>query len=206
MFRVSLLPQVLAFTVAAALLAMTGCTSDTATTPDRTAISSPSAPATASASVASLGFSWATPLSRVSTDYDLREGLFTLTTTDGDSLSGVYTGHMSTSSSGRSTSSLDLQVATGTHALSGAERHVGWRGHRVIRGRRAFSLSLRGTIPTTAHPDGVRVKATVSGSATASCGPQGIVLTLRGDGSAWKTGDVHAVLTHLVVGNAGCSS
>jgi hypothetical protein len=144
-------------------------------------------------------------------DYDLRNGSFTLTTADGD-ISGDYTGHASVASSGSVTASLDLDVTSGTNKFQGATGHLKGDGTGAFVGEGSFSVSIQGSIVTTAIPVKFHVRGAVSGTSVASCAAEGISITLPGDGSYRKGGDsngklsdIKALLTHLVVGNAGCS-
>jgi cytoskeletal protein CcmA (bactofilin family) len=144
-------------------------------------------------------------------DYDLRNGSFTLSTVDGD-ISGDYTGHASVSSSGSVTASLELDVTSGTNDFQGATGHLKGDGTGAFVGEGSFSVSVQGSITTSAVPVKFHVRGAVSGTSFASCAAEGISITLPGDGSYRKGGDsngkltgIKAVLTHLVAGNAGCS-
>jgi hypothetical protein len=134
----------------------------------------------------------------------LTGGSFKLTV-DGGTLEGVYTGQASVSSSGRATSSLDLQVTGGTYAFAGATGSLTGDGSGSFVGEGNFSFTLRGSVSTSADPLGFRVRGTVSGSSTLSCATPSVLVTLQGDGSFQKLGTIQAVMTHLV-GNAGCSA
>jgi hypothetical protein len=141
---------------------------------------------------------------RVDGSFDLVSGSFSMTTVDGD-ISGDYTGHGSVSSSGRTTASLDLRVTNGTNAFQGATGSLTGDGTGAFAGEGSFSISFKGSVSTAADPGGLRVRGTVDGTSFASCLAQGISVTLQGDGSFGKLGDVQAVLTHLAVSNGGCS-
>ncbi len=189
------------------LVAVTTACSGGVTAPDQT---SPLSPLSKAASVGSLvnGLSEphvaVVPLGRFVADYDLGNGSFTLTTVDGD-ISGGYTGHASVSSYGRTNASLALHVTSGTNVFQGATGSLTGDGAGAFVGEGSFSVSLRGSISTTADPVGFHIRGTASGTSSISCVAQAISVRLQGDGSFGKLSDVHAVLTHLVVGSAGCS-
>jgi len=152
-----------------------------------------------------------TPSGNAINDYELRGGSFTLTTIDGD-ISGTYSGRASVSSSGSANASLDLDVSSGTNKFQGATGRLQGDGTGAFVGEGSFAVSVRGSISTSAVPVKFHLRGTVSGTSSASCTAEGISITLPGEGSYRKGGGsgkltgIKALLTHLVVGNAGCSS
>jgi hypothetical protein len=134
---------------------------------------------------------------------DLLAGTFTLTMDDGSQLTGAYVGQATLSSSGRVTSSLQLDVTGGTGALQGATGSLKGDGTGGFTDAGAFSLSLEGVVSTPAQKGESEFRTKIRGTSTISCGPQGRLLSLGGDGHAVK-GDLTATFQHTV-GNTGCS-
>lgn len=135
--------------------------------------------------------------------FDLINGEFTLTLTGG-SLSGTYTGQASTSSSRRSTASLELDVNGGLDAFQGATGSLHGDGTGAFVGGGDFSLSLDGFISTLAQPEPFRVRAKINGAAAIICEPPTFWVSLTGEGYSVKLGDLTAAFRHAVT-NAGCS-
>ena len=136
--------------------------------------------------------------------YDLRGGVFTLSTADGN-ISGSYQGQASISSSDRVTTSLDMIVTGGTNLFAGATGTITGDGTgAAFVGEGSFSISLRGSVSTTGDPSGFRVRGKISGTSSLSCANTVASATLDGDGSLGKLGDGHATFTH-VVGGLGCN-
>lgn len=196
------------------LVGATAACSGSMTAPDQTnnqaslsesaSVSSPTSPLSAAHN--------GNPSGNASSGYDLRNGSFTLTTVDGD-ISGSYSGHASVSSSGSANASLDLDVTSGTNKFQGATGRLQGDGTGAFVGEGSFSVSVKGSISTSAVPVKFHIQATVSGTSSASCAAEGISITLPGEGSYRKGGDsfgklrgIKALLSHLVATNAGCSS
>jgi hypothetical protein len=203
----------LSFLMFVLVTATTAC-SGSMTAPDQASnqpsLSEPSSAGSPASPLSAAPIGVASP-GHASADYDLRNGSFTLTTVDGD-ISGSYTGHASVASSGSATASLDLDVTSGTNKFQGATGHLKGDGTGAFVGEGSFSVSLQGSITTSAVPVKFHVRGAVSGTSFASCAAEGISITLPGEGSYRKGGDangklsdIKALLTHLVVGNAGCS-
>ena len=198
--RVSLVPVLIVL-----VLAASACNGGEVTAPGGSSSVAPMSalpPASAAVDSSPAGRLSSRPLGQ--TTYALSNGSFTVTGSNGDSFGGVYTGRAAVSSSGRTTAALDLDVTSGTGAFSGAQGSLNGDGSGAFGGEGAFSLSLDGFISTAAD-NKFHLKAVVSGKSGASCGSQGLLLTLQGDGVAAKLGNVQTVLTHLV-GNAGCGN
>lgn len=190
------------------LVAATSACAGSVTSPDRTP-SLAAVPTVASEGFPVNGSSGAAhtlvALAPAGSEYDLGNGSFTMTTLDGD-ISGDYTGHVSISSFGRVKVSLDMNVTGGTQGFLGATGSLAGDGTGAFVGEGSFSLSLRGSVSTAADPGGFKVRGTIAGTSRVSCSAPNISVTLTGEGSLGKPGDVHAVLTHLVVSNSGCIS
>jgi hypothetical protein len=138
------------------------------------------------------------------TTIDLLNGSFTLTTADGE-ISGSYQGQASVSSSGRVTTSLDMNVTGGTQLFQGATGTITGDGTgAAFVGEGSFSIYLRGSVSTPGDSSGFRLRGKISGTSSLSCLNTIASVTLDGDGSFGKLGDGHATLTH-VVASLGCS-
>ena len=130
-------------------------------------------------------------------------GIFTFTFSNGDSISGAYTGEASVSNPGADVAVLNLTVTGGTGAFAGASASLTGSGRGAFSGEGDFSLSVKGSLSTNAAPKALSFAAQIKGESVASCGEQRIALTLNGDGAAPKLGSVVATLRHEV-GNTGC--
>jgi hypothetical protein len=136
--------------------------------------------------------------------FNLSNGSFTVTASNGDSFGGVYTGLVSVSTTLRSTTSLDLNVTSGTGGFLGAQGSLSGTGTGAFTGEGAFYLGLDGFIATAADRR-VHVKVDVTGTSSVSCSSQGLLVTLDEVGVALKLGNVQTAFTHLV-GHAACGS
>jgi len=181
-------------------LSAAACSSGLPTSPG--AVTAPSSRGSAAVSNASgvAGGALASP----SSQFSLTNGSFTITTSGGDSVSGTYSGTATVSPSGKRAASINLQATGGTGGLQGAAGTLTGDGTGAFTSEGSFQLALRGTITSATNPDGIRVRASLVGNAAVSCSTSGIVITLQGDGTAQRLGDIHGTFAHLV-GNAGCS-
>ena len=142
---------------------------------------------------------------KLGTSFDLSDGAFELTTSDGDTLDGRYTGTVEITGSGkRSTASLDLHVEGGTGAFIGASGTLRGEGKGALINDGSFWLSLDGQL-STAEGSALQFRAVVRGTSQLSCVDNRVQATLVGTGSARRFRRVELELSHLLE-NAGCSS
>lgn len=203
-------PVALAIT-SLSLIATASCARTAPTGPDSVELTESPASIAPVAPIAVVPASASSPLrgARVTgvesvTSFDLTDGTFSLTTSDGYRLTGRYRGRAVVPASGKDpTASLDLHVETGSGALAGASGTLRGEGKGAFTGEGPFWLSLDGKLSMPAGAAS-RFHAVVMGTSRVSCVNEHLVAVLPGSGSAARFGHVEQELQHQV-GNAGCS-
>lgn len=138
------------------------------------------------------------PLAKAAPEvFSINSGVFTFTLEDG-TLTGTYEGESETGS-GPESARLSLHVSGGSGVFAGASGELAGTGRGAFSGEGGFQLTVSGTIRTNSE-NTIRLKA--KGQATLSCGAQGPILNLEGNGPAGRLGEASVRLTHAIGGGA----
>jgi hypothetical protein len=131
--------------------------------------------------------------------FPLSAGTFTIAGRKGAQISGVYSGE-TTYSNGVSTTTLRLEVQSGTGGLAGAAGILEGKGSGAFTGEGKFSLLVSGFLSTDGKKKS-KFNASVQGSSTVACADGHVIVSLHADApDGVKSG---AEMQHEV-GNAGC--
>jgi hypothetical protein len=134
---------------------------------------------------------------RLSATFGLLDGSFTLSTGDGSTLTGTYTGTASAPDS--QSALLALSVTGGTGVFQGASGSLKGEGGGSFVGEGSFSLSLKGSVKTTQASGAIPIRGVLTGTSRASCSTDGLILlNLEATGSSPKHGALTADMHHVV--------
>jgi len=170
----------------------------------------PTAPSPSVTGMAAAGTDRSLPASpHEETLFSFVDGTFVITTDAGDSLTGLYFGHLAIPIPGRSTISIGLLATGGSGVFRGAsgvitgdgggEFEFGKEGHVVVS-------SATGILQTAAAPAGFKFQITIGGTSVLSCSASSRTqLTIRGDGSIATVGRARVLLTSEI-SNTFCVS
>jgi hypothetical protein len=137
--------------------------------------------------------------------FPLLAGSFAIVNRDGDGIVGTYTGAAQFAQGGLPTSSLLLEVSSGSGSLAGAAGTLEVKGAGAFAGSGDFSLDGGGSV-TLAGGKRAVVVLSLRGSSVISCSTGGqIAIDQTADGVLPRAGRVAARLSH-VVGNTRCGS
>ncbi len=155
--------------------------------------------AAASAPSASLAAKPGSGVSPSAATFPLSDGTFTISNRKGANVSGTYRGE-TTEAGGVSTTTLRLDVNSGTGKFAGAKGVLQGTGRGAFTGEGPFSLDVSGTVATNAKKKS-KFSASVAGKARLLCDEGTVIVELHAEGAA---GAKIEAMRH-VVGNAGCS-
>lgn len=136
--------------------------------------------------------------------FPLEEGAFSIMNLQGDEIAGTYAG-TSVVSGPEQTSSLTLQVLTGSGAFAGASGTILASGVGAFAGEGEFNLDGSGEVLLAGGKRAV-LMVNLRGRSVAACSPdERIAISQTASGAMGRAGRVSATFTHAV-GNTGCTS
>jgi hypothetical protein len=133
----------------------------------------------------------------VDAKFPLLAGVFTISDRKGN-VSGIYTGE-TIESNGISSTTLRLEVQSGTGGLAGAVGVLNGTGSGAFTGEGAFSLAVSGNISTSARKN-AKFRESLKGWANIGCDAAHVIISLHAD----KHGVARGAELRHEVGNAGC--
>ena len=134
----------------------------------------------------------------------LLAGSVSIVNTDGDGISGTYTGSAQLAADGTETASLIVTISGGSGAFNGAAGRFAMTGSGSLADEGDFALNASGDMTIAGQKSAV-VMIGLRGTSAASCDGSGhIAIAARGAGVMGRAGRVSATLHHQL-GSSGCT-